>query len=268
MMEDAIKYIQEKLNNHKPETLIILGSGLGNFAEEIENQTIIDYHEIPSWPQSTVSGHKGRLIAGLLEGKEVLCMQGRFHLYEGYHPSIIKEVLCVYKALGIKNMIVTNAAGSLKKEIAPGEIMLIEDHINFSGQNPLIGKNDENYGPRFPVMAEAYNLDFRAKMKDIAKKEKIPLHQGTYLMVLGPNFETAAEIRAFQVLGATAVGMSTVPEVLSAVYCGIKVLGLSVITNYGTGLVQEFHGHSETLQQANKASANLSKLIHCFIKEL
>lgn len=268
MIQETADFILHKIGSYRPQTLIILGSGLGGLGEEIQNPIFIDYKDIPDWPQSTVSGHKGRLIAGLLEGKEVLCMQGRFHLYEGHPAETIKTVMSVFKTLGIKNLIVTNAAGSLQQKMAPGSIMLITDHINFSGCNPLVGQNDENFGPRFPVMANAYTKEYQEKMRQIAKAEKIELHEGTYLMVLGPNFETAAEIRAFQVLGADAVGMSTVPEVLSAVWCDMKILGLSVITNYGTGMVKEFHGHEETLQQADNAAGNLTKLVRRFVKEI
>lgn len=268
MLEDTVSFIINRLGKYRPQTLIILGSGLGDLGEKIQDPIYINYQDIPSWPHSTVNGHKGRLIAGLLEDQEVLCMQGRFHLYEGHSAETIKMIMTVFKNLGIQNLIVTNAAGSLKKEMSPGSIMLITDHINFSGRNPLIGVNDENLGPRFPVMANAYSKEYQDKMRQIAKQEKIELHEGTYLMVLGPNFETAAEIKAFQILGADAVGMSTVPEVLSAVWCGMKILGLSVITNYGTGMVQKFHGHEETLQQANIAAENLTKLICRFIKEI
>lgn len=268
MIQETVSFILKHLGRYRPETLIILGSGLGNLGDKIQAPVYIEYKDIPSWPQSTVSGHKGRLIAGLLEGKEVLCMQGRFHLYEGHSAECIKMVMSVFKMLGIKNLIVTNAAGSLKKEMAPGSIMLINDHINFSGRNPLVGINDDNFGPRFPVMANAYTKEYQDKMSQIAKAENINLHKGTYLMVLGPNFETAAEIRAFQILGADAVGMSTVPEVLAGVWCDMKILGLSVITNYGTGMVSEFHGHEETLEQANNAANNLTKLICHFIREI
>ena len=268
MIQETASFILNHLGKYRPQTLIILGSGLGGLGDEIENPIFIDYKDIPSWPRSTVSGHKGRLIAGLLEGKEVLCMQGRFHLYEGHSAESIKMVMAVFQTLGIKNLIVTNAAGSLKKDMPPASIMLITDHINFSGRNPLVGSNDESFGPRFPVMADAYTKEYQDKMRQIAKQEKIALHEGTYLMVLGPNFETAAEIRAFQILGADAVGMSTVPEVLCAVWCGMKILGLSVITNYGTGMVQEFHGHAETLQQADIAAGNLTKLVRRFVKEI
>lgn len=268
MIQETAAFISNRLGSYNPQTLIILGSGLGGLGEEIQNPIYIDYKDIPSWPQSTVSGHKGCLIAGLLEGKEVLCMQGRFHLYEGHSQETIKMIMSVFKIIGIKNLIVTNAAGSLKKEMSPGSIMLINDHINFSGRNPLVGNNDENFGPRFPVMSDAYTKEYQNKIQQIANEEKITLYKGTYLMVLGPNFETAAEIRAFQILGADAVGMSTVPEVLAAVWCGMKILGLSIITNYGTGLSQEFHGHVETLQQANKATEILTKLIRRFIQEI
>lgn len=268
MIQETASFILNHLGNYRPQTLIILGSGLGSLGEKIQNPIYIDYKDIPSWPHSTVSGHKGCLIAGLLEGKEVLCMQGRFHLYEGHSAESIKMVMSVFKILGIKNLIVTNAAGSLKKEMTPGSIMLINDHINFSGRNPLVGANDDNFGPRFSVMSDAYTQEYQDKISQIAAEEKINLHKGTYLMVLGPNFETAAEIKAFQILGADAVGMSTVPEVLAAVWCGMKILGLSVITNYGTGMVKEFHGHTETLQQADKAAQNLTTLIHRFVREI
>lgn len=267
MIEKIADFIRSKIHNEIPETAIILGSGLGGLGEEIENPVYIDYKDIPGFPHSTVSGHKGRLIVGRLEGKSVLCMQGRVHLYEGHAPASIKLIIEVFKSLGIKNLIVTNAAGSLKLDMPPGSIMLIKDHINFSGRNPLVGPNDENYGPRFPVMNNAYNASFREKAKSIAKQQNITLHEGVYLMVLGPNFETAAEIRAFQILGADAVGMSTVPEVLCAVHCGINVLGFSVITNYGTGMIEQTHDHAETLRQADLAAANLTKLVRCFIKE-
>ena len=268
MIQETASFILNKLGSYRPQTLIILGSGLGSLGEQIEQPIYIDYKDIPHWPQSTVSGHKGRLIAGILNRKEVLCMQGRFHLYEGHSPECIKMIMSVFKTIGIQNLIVTNAAGSLKKEMSPGSIMLITDHINFSGRNPLVGNNDETFGPRFPVMSNAYTKEYQEKMRGIAKKENISLHEGTYLMVLGPNFETAAEIRAFQILGADAVGMSTVPEVLAAVWTDMKILGLSVITNYGTGMIQEFHGHQETLQQADKAAGNLTKLVYHFVGEI
>lgn len=260
--------IQTRINKITPQIAIILGSGLGSLAKQIGAAQVIPYSEIKGFPQTTVSGHKGCLILGKLNGKDVLCLQGRFHLYEGHQPQVIATVIKSLKLLGIKTLIVTNAAGSLRSEIAPGNLMLINDHINLSGQNPLIGPNDDNFGPRFPAMNKAYSPDLIATAHQVAKQENIPLYDGTYLMVLGPNFETAAEIRAFQILGADAVGMSTVPEVISAAYCGMKVLGISAITNYGAGMQNNTPSHEETLEQADKCAANMCRLVSSIIKEI
>lgn len=248
-----------------PQYLIILGSGLGALAKEITEPKTCSYQSL-GLPQSTVSGHSGQLIAGRLENKDVVCMQGRFHLYEGYAPEIIKNTICAFRRCGVQNLIVTNAAGSLNPEMPAGSLMLIGDHINLSGQNPLIGPNNDAFGPRFPDISNAYDVSLRQKIKTIAKQANIKLFEGVYLMVSGPNFETAAEIRAFKTLGADAVGMSTVPEVISAVYAGMKVLGFSVITNLGTGLQSEKQTHDETLKNAAQASQKLSDLIKLYLK--
>lgn len=267
MIEQIAAEIKKRIADYRPETAVILGSGLGALGNEIQNPVIIDYKELAGFPQSTVAGHQGRLIFGRLEGKDILCMQGRIHLYEGHEPQKINLIIKVFQKLGIKNLIVTNAAGSLNPDFAPGSIMLIEDHINFSGRNPLIGPNDEAYGPRFPDVSDAYNVNYRHKIKQIARDKNIQLHEGVYLMVSGPNFETAAEIRAFRILGADAVGMSTVPEVLAAAHSGMKILGLSVITNFGTGMKKGAQSHEETLKQADSAAADLTALVKAFIKE-
>ena len=267
MIEKIAAQIKEKLGNRRPQTAIILGSGLGGLGDEIENPRIIEYKDIEGFPQSTVSGHKGRLIAGILEGCEVLCMQGRIHLYEGHDPQTVNTIIKTFQTLGIKELIVTNAAGSLDENMAPGSIMLIKDHINFSGRNPLVGPDDEKFGPRFPDLSNAYTQSIRQQVKQIAQRENIALHEGVYLMVLGPNFETAAEIRAFRILGADAVGMSTVPEVIAAAHSGLKVLGLSVITNFGTGMHRGEQSHTETLEQAQKAAADLTRLVRAYLKE-
>lgn len=267
MINKIATQIKNKIGNKQPKTAIILGSGLGAIGDEILDKTIINYSEIEGFPQSTVSGHAGRLIAGRLMGQEVLCMQGRVHLYEGHKPQDINTIIKAFKSIGIENLIVTNAAGSLDLDMPAGSIMLISDHINFSGQNPLVGPNDDSLGPRFLDVSNAYDKDIRTKIKEIAQKEKIKLFEGTYLMVMGPNFETAAEIRAFAVLGANAVGMSTVPEVLSAVHSGMKVLGFSAITNLGTGLQKQAQSHEETLSQGNDASKNMIKIIKAYLKE-
>lgn len=266
MINTYVENLKSFLGHQKPETLIILGSGLGALADKLENSKTVPYSEL-GFPSSTVSGHGGNLICGCLGGKEIFCMCGRFHLYEGHKPSVIKDLMCAFAQVGIKNLIVTNAAGSLKKEMPAGSLMMITDHINFSGQNPLIGVNDDRDGPRFPDMSDAYSAICRRKAAQIARQNKIKLFEGVYLMVLGPNFETPAEIRAFATLGADAVGMSTVPEVLSAVYAGMRVLGFSVITNLGTGLQEKQQSHEETLQQAGCASQNLAKLIELYLAE-
>ena len=268
MIEQIAAQIKNKLGAYAPETAIILGSGLGALGDQIENPVIIPYGEIEGFPQSTVSGHKGRLIIGRLEGKDVLCMQGRIHLYEGHSPQSINTFIKAFQLLGIQNLIVTNASGSLTKDLPAGSIMLIKDHINLSGTNPLIGPNDEAYGPRFPDMSNAYDKELRAKAKELAKQENIPLAEGIYLMVSGPTFETPAEVRAFRILGADVVGMSTVPEIICAVHSGIKVLGFSVVVNLGCGLKDGAINHAETLREADKASVNLIKLVRSCIREI
>lgn len=262
-----LNQLQNLMQNRKPETAIILGSGLGSIADNLQNKLIIKYEEIEGFPKSTVAGHNGQFVIGKIDNKEILCMQGRFHLYEGHDPKVIAKVIQALKHIGIKELIITNAAGSLNPDFYPGEIMLITDHINFSGCNPLLGANDDKIGPRFFDMSNAYDKDLQAKARNIAKRNNIKLNEGTYLMVLGPNFETAAEIRAFRILGADAVGMSTVPEVLSAVHCGIKVLAISALTNFGTGIQTTPLSHEETLSGAAKASGCLTDLIINYIKE-
>lgn len=255
------------LADKRPQTAVILGSGLGSVADAVEDPLTIDYAAIEGFPHTTVAGHSGKMIVGRLGQSEVLCLQGRFHLYEGHRPQVIAEVVNALKAVGVNRLIVTNAAGSLNPEFTPGSLMLIKDHINFSGQNPLVGANDESTGPRFPDMSNAYDRDMRRQAKELAAKLGINLPEGVYLMVLGPNFETAAEIRAFRTLGADAVGMSTVPEVIAAVHAGIKVLAVSAVTNFGTGLQETPLSHEETIAGAARASSALTALITNYIKE-
>lgn len=255
------KQINEITKNFKPEIALILGSGLGSLADKIQNPLIIKYSDIVGFPQSSVCGHKGQFVLGTLNNKNVICMQGRVHLYEGHRPQEICNIIKTFKLLGVKKLIVTNAAGSLNPSIKAGSIMLITDHINLSFNNPLIGPNDEDFGPRFPDMSNAYDKDLQALAQEIAKQENISIEKGVYLMVSGPNFETSAEVKAFGILGGDAVGMSTVPEVISATYCGIKTLGFSVITNMGTGLQSSTQSHDETLAMADKATNNLALLL-------
>lgn len=262
-----IEQFKRLLADKRPQTAVILGSGLGSVADAVEDPLTIDYAAIEGFPRTTVAGHSGKMIVGRLGQSEVLCLQGRFHLYEGHRPQVIAEVVNALKAVGVNRLIVTNAAGSLNPEFTPGSLMLIKDHINFSGQNPLVGANDESVGPRFPNMSNAYDRDMRRQAKELAAKLGINLPEGVYLMVLGPNFETAAEIRAFRTLGADAVGMSTVPEVIAAVHAGIKVLAVSAVTNFGTGLQETPLSHEETIAGAARASSALTALITNYIKE-
>ncbi len=260
--------IRARLGNFSPDIALILGSGLGSLADQIASPIIIPYSEINGFPQSTVSGHKGQFIAGMLNDKKVLCMQGRIHLYEGHAPQNISQIIKSFKLLGITTLIVTNAAGSMRTSLPAGSLMLITDHINLSSHHPLIGANDETFGPRFPDMSNAYDNDLQSLAKQVANEQNIKLHEGVYLMVSGPSFETKAEVKAFGFLGADAVGMSTVPEVISAVHVGIKVLGFSVITNLGTGLQVQTQSHAETLAQADSAAGNLAQLINNVIERI
>ena len=267
MIEHIAQQIQSRLQGRQPEIAIILGSGLGSLGDEISAPITIPYTEIDGFPHSTVAGHKGCLISGELSGKQVLCMQGRIHLYEGHSPQSIATIIRSFAKLGIKQLIVTNAAGSLHEDMSAGSIMLISDHIGLNTPNPLFGPDDEKYGPRFPDMSNAYDSNIRDKIKIIAQKEHIKLHEGVYFLSLGPCFETPAEIRAIKTLGGDAVGMSTVPEVICAVHCGIKVLGISVITNLGTGLKSGTQSHEETLIQAQEAASKLQTLIIKYLED-
>ena len=268
MIEKIAEQIQKKIKGHKPETLIILGSGLGSLADEIKNPIIIPYKDIKGFPESTAAGHKGQLVIGKLEGVEVICMQGRFHLYEGYAPQTINTIIKSFQVLGIKNLVITGAAGSLRKSLKPGSIMLITDHINFSNINPLIGPNDEKFGPRFPSQNDSYTIEFQEKLKKVAKQNKIKIEEGIHLMVSGPTFETKAEVKAYRLLGADTVNMSIIPEVICASHSGMKILGLSAITNLGAGLQTHAPTHDETLANGKLITGKLTKLVKGFIKEL
>lgn len=266
MIETYVQNIKNALQGFKPEVLIILGSGLSVLADKIENKIIVPYTKI-GFPKITIEGHKGELIAGTLGGRNVLCMNGRYHLYEGHSSALVKDMMSSYQKIGIKEIIATNAAGSLRADMPAGSLMMITDHINFSGQNPLIGVNNDKEGPRFPDMSHAYDEKLQEKMRQTAKENQIKLYEGTYFFVVGPNFETKAEIRAFRTLGADAVGMSTVPEVISAVYFGMKVVGISVITNQSADLQTSALSHEETLFEARQAAVDLQGLVLKFLEK-
>ena len=242
----------------EPEFGLILGSGLGELAEEVENAIVIDYADIPNWGKSTVVGHAGKLVYGDLAGRKVLALQGRFHFYEGNPMEVVTFPVRVMKALGCQGAIVTNAAGGIG--YGPGTLMAITDHINMTGQNPLIGQNLDEFGPRFPDMSDAYTAEYRDTAHKVAKKIGIKLDEGVYLGVSGPCYETPAEIRAFQTLGADAVGMSTVPEVIVAAHSGLKVLGISAITNFAAGFQSELN-HEEVVAVTQQIKEDFKRLV-------
>ena len=228
---EATSYIRNRINDFKPEYLVILGTGLGQLTEEVELLTSIDYDDIPHFPVSTVESHHGRLLFGHLGGKPVIAMQGRFHFYEGYSMQLIVFPVRVARALGVQTLIVSNACGGLNPNFTRGDIMLINDHINFLADNPLIGPNDNELGSRFPDMSEPYTKGLIETAETVALDLSIKMHEGVYLAVSGPMLETKAEYRYMRQLGADVVGMSTVPEVIAAVHMGLQVLGISVITD-------------------------------------
>lgn len=257
----------------QPEIGIILGSGLAPFADAVENPTIIQNHTLPHWPKSTVHGHKGRLVIGHLEGKPVLVMQGRVHYYEGYSMQQVTFPIRVMQLMGIKTLIVTNAAGGINTSFSAGDLMLIEDHINLlghMGQNALMGPNDDKLGERFPIFTVAYDRPLRDHTISIARKLNIPLQRGVYLCLSGPAFETPAEIRMFRAWGADAVGMSTAPEVTVARHGGIRVLGISSITNIGIDHqdINRSVSHEEVIEMGAQIVPNLIKLLKGVLKEL
>jgi len=266
-IKKTTSFIQSKVTV-VPEIGIILGTGLGNLAENIENPEYVSYSEIPDFPQSTVKGHKGRFIFGTFSNKKVVAMQGRFHFYEGYDMKDVSFPIRVMKELGIKLLILSNAAGGMNPDFKVGDIMIIKDHINMMPTNPLMGPNIDELGPRFPDMSEAYDLSLVDKMKKIAIKENILLHEGVYVGVSGPCFETPSEYRAFRIIGGDAIGMSTVPEVIAARHGEIKCLACSVITDLGGGEIAEKVSHEEVLEAASKAEPVLTKLLNVFISEL
>lgn len=249
------------LGTRKPRTAIILGSSLGPVADAVTDPLVISYGDIPGFPVSRVSGHAGKLVSGKLGGVEVFVLQGRSHPYENGNPAAMRPAVEILHAAGIENLILTNAAGSLDVNMRPGSIMLITDHVNLSGMNPLIGQQgDENFVP----MTDAYDPGLRRKFLAAADSKNITLHQGVYVWFSGPSFETPAEIRMAQVIGGTAVGMSTVPETILARRFGLKVAGLSVITNLGAGLEGASPSHAETKSEGAKAADDMKKLLTAY----
>ena len=267
-MFPSSKVFLEITNNIHPDIAVILGSGLTNFFDEKNILYSISYEKLPDFPQPTVKGHAGKLVVGEIYNHKVICMYGRSHIYEGYKPQILANPIRVLKDIGCKLLIVTNAAGSLIQDMPAGSLMVISDHINWSGFNPLIGMNADSYGPRFHDMSDGYHQFYRNQLKDIAKKNKQELFEGIYCMYSGPNFETPAEINALKIIGGNAVGMSTVPEVLVANHCSFPVIAISVITNLAAGMNQNKLSHQETLDNAALAEEKLIRLIKNFVKDV
>lgn len=270
-MLDIIKQNAEIILNkieNKPELGLILGSGLGVMAEEIENPVYIDYAELKEFPVSTVEGHAGRFVIGQLSGKTVITMQGRAHYYEGYSIQKITLAVRVMQAVGIDKLILTNAAGGVNENYSPGEFMLISDHINLLGDNPLIGPNLAELGPRFPDLSEAYSKDLIKTAEQVARQEGILLRKGIYAAMTGPSYETPAEIKFLKTIGADAVGMSTVPEVIVARHMGVEVLGISCITNMAAGILAQPLDHSEVVEIAAQVRPDFIKLMRGIIKNI
>ncbi len=252
----------------KPKIAIILGSGLGGLARHVENPVILAYRDLPGFPVLTVAGHAGQLIIGKLNGIPVIVLNGRKHFYETSDAYPLKTMIRSMKAAGVETLFLSNAAGSLRAHIKVSELMLITDHINFLGLNPLVGPNDESFGPRFFPMADAWDPALGARLRQVAHEQAITLHQGVYVAFRGPSFETPAEIRMAQGWGGDAVGMSSVPDCLIARHCGLKVAGVSCITNMGAGLSDEKLSHAHTLENASKGAGAFEKLVLAAVKVL
>ncbi|QKS71025.1 purine-nucleoside phosphorylase [Paenalkalicoccus suaedae] len=267
-MEQAKSFIEEKLAGKKPTIGLILGSGLGVLGDEIEDATAIPYSDIPGFPTSTVAGHKGQLVIGSLEGKTVVAMQGRFHFYEGYPMELVTLPVRVMKAIGVEKLIVTNAAGGINESFKAGDLMLIRDHINQFGTNPLIGPNDDALGVRFPDMSQAYSKELFSLAKDVATENGVHVQEGVYVGTTGPSYETPAEVRMLRVLGGDAVGMSTVPEVVIARHSDIDVLGISCISNMAAGILDQPLTHDEVMETTEQVKADFLKLVKAIVHRM
>jgi purine-nucleoside phosphorylase len=265
-IQNAAQFLKGKYKK-SPKIGLILGSGLGVLADEIEQPVKIAYNDIPDFPVSTVEGHAGQLVFGHIQEIEVVAMQGRFHFYEGYSFEKVTFPVRVMKELGVDILIVTNAAGGVNESFSPGDLMIITDHINNMGTNPLIGPNDSRLGVRFPDMSEAYNKELRALAKQISKQLNISTQEGVYVGNTGPTYETPAEVRMIRTLGGDAVGMSTVPEVIVARHAGMKVMGISCISNMAAGILDQPLNHEEVIETTERVKANFLTYVKELIKQ-
>ena len=262
--ESAARFIFSK-TNLRPKIALVLGSGLGAFAGEFEGSTQIPYAKIPHFPRSTAIGHAGQLVVGKVGKVPVAGMQGRVHLYEGYSAKDVAFPIRVFSRMGVKAVILTNAAGGIKREFVQGQLVVIKDHINLQGVSPLTGPNDERFGPRFPDMTVAYDSGFREMIVAEGNRNHIALYEGVYAALPGPSYETPAEIRYLRTIGADLVGMSTVPEVIAARHCGIRVLGISCVTNAAAGILDQPLDHKEVLETAERVKSQFITLLRTVI---
>ncbi len=269
-IDEIARFIRSRVE-YQPSTAIILGSGLGELARSVADPVVIPCEILPDWPLSTVLGHKGNLVFGKMEGKDVLVMQGRVHYYEGYSMAQVTLPVRVFKRLGVNNLIVTNAAGAVNPEFEPGDLMLITDHLNLigmAGLSPLRGPNIEEFGPRFPDMSQAYDRQLGKLAREIAKEKGIVLHDGVYVCLAGPSFETPADLRFLRMIGADAVGMSTVPEATVARHAGMRVLGISGVSNKANLDGNTLTTHAEVLEAGKKIVPKLTLLIQEVLRRL
>ncbi|MBO4847735.1 MAG: purine-nucleoside phosphorylase [Clostridia bacterium] len=265
---ESAKTLCRKLGEFCPEVLIILGSGLGDLGSRLDDPIAVPYSEIPHMKYSTAPGHKGRFLAGVLGGKNVLMMQGRLHFYEGWAAEDAVFPIRLARLMGIEKLIVTNAAGGINTGFKPGELMLINDFIKLNAVNPLIGPNIDEFGPRFPDMSRVFDRDYMALFREIAESHGENIHEGVYFYCTGPQYETPAEIRAMRLLGADAVGMSTVPECIAARHCGMRILGITLVTNMAAGILDKPLSGEEVIEAGNAASNRLSSYVTEFLERL
>lgn len=266
-MREAVAHIRS-VTAREPRVAVVLGSGLGAFADELADPIAIPYSEIPGWPQSTAAGHSGKLVFGRIGELDVAVMAGRAHLYEGYTPAQVTLGVRVLRHLGVRSMVFTNAAGGINLAYSQGALVLISDHINLQGSNPLIGPNDDAEGPRFPDMTEAYSAAYRSKAQQVAQQLKIRLDQGVYAALTGPNYETPAEIRYLRTIGADLVGMSTVPEVIVANHLGMQVLAISCVTNMAAGISPQKLDHKEVMETGERVRDTLIQFLKALLPKL
>jgi purine-nucleoside phosphorylase len=267
LMQEAVARVRERAPNRSPKVGIVLGSGLGAFADRLENRVAIPYEDLPHFPKSSVVGHAGKLVLGDVGGEPIVAMQGRVHYYEGFSASQVVFPVRVLCGLGIHTLVVTNAAGGINREFAPGDLMAITDHLNLSGFNPLVGPNDERFGARFPDMSEPYSRTLTRAILECGRALGSPVREGVYAVLSGPSYETPAEIKMLRTLGADAVGMSTVPEVIAARHMGVQVAGVSCITNLAAGIGELPLSHEEVSQTADRVREVFCRLLAAFLPQ-